>query len=128
MLSIPGARIEMLEINSKDVYQRMTRFLENHGEGIGGLSIFVEDFDAEVKALKDNGFAVKVQPGKLLDKYPFRLAWVEADEGHGKVVIDGDNLGNILEHAGVGSIRYQCTIDVNVINVPAFFVSIPVCD
>ena len=83
MLPIPGSRIEMLEM-APDVNNRMSRFREKYGEGVGGLSVFVEDFDALVKDLKEKGFTVEVRTGGAIDpKYPFRTAWVEAEEAHG---------------------------------------------
>ena len=84
MLPIPGCRIEMLERGPK-VDDRMSRFLKKYGEGVGGLSVFVEDFDALVKDLREKGFTVEVRTGGSLDpKYPpFKTAWVEAEEAHG---------------------------------------------
>ena len=58
----PGFRIEMLEVApNAEEDNRMARFLKERGEGVGGLSIFIEDFDAVVKDLKDKGVAVEVE-------------------------------------------------------------------
>jgi catechol 2,3-dioxygenase-like lactoylglutathione lyase family enzyme len=82
MLPLHGARIEMVEPGQGN--GRMTRFLKERGEGIGGLSIFVENFDNEVKRLKEKGIAVQVMSTPVLDpKYPLRLGWVDAAQGHG---------------------------------------------
>ena len=59
-------------------------FLKERGEGVFGLSVFVSDFDAEVKALREKGIIIEddyqasVHPG-----YPFRIAWIPPEEGHG---------------------------------------------
>ena len=89
MLPVPGAtpgfRIEMIE-RAPNIQEdnRMSRFLRDHGEGVGGLSIFVEDFDAVVQDLRDKGVAVTVETVSFIDpEYPFRVGWVEADEAHG---------------------------------------------
>ncbi len=82
MLPLHGARIEMIEPGPAN--SRMQRFLKERGEGVGGLSIFVEDFDKEIKGLKEKGFAVEIMTTPILDpKYPLRLGWVEADQAHG---------------------------------------------
>ena len=83
MLPIPGCRIEMIE-RAPSVDDRMTRFLKKRGEGVGGISIFVEDFDGVIKDLREKGFTVEVITGGRFDpKYPFRIGWVEAEEAHG---------------------------------------------
>ncbi len=82
MLPLHGARIEMVEPSAQNF--RMFNFLKKRGEGLGGLSIFVEDFDKEIKTLREKGVTVEVMTTPVLDpKYPLRLGWVEADEAHG---------------------------------------------
>jgi catechol 2,3-dioxygenase-like lactoylglutathione lyase family enzyme len=82
MLPLHGARIEMIEPGPAN--SRMYRFLKERGEGVGGLSIFVEDFDNEIKGLKERGIKVELTTTPILDpKFPLRLGWVEADQGHG---------------------------------------------
>ena len=55
-----------------------------NGEGVFGLSIFIDDFDTEIKTLKEKGVTVEyelqtaIHPG-----YPLRLGWVPPEEGHG---------------------------------------------
>jgi catechol 2,3-dioxygenase-like lactoylglutathione lyase family enzyme len=84
MLKTPeGARIEFIEPKT-GTSTRFSRFLQARGEGVFGLSIFVNDFDKEVKALKDKG--VKVEDdyqASIHPNYPFRIAWVPPEEGHG---------------------------------------------
>jgi catechol 2,3-dioxygenase-like lactoylglutathione lyase family enzyme len=84
MLPMQGGRIEMIELGASAT-GRMPRFAKEHGEGVGGLSIFLEDFDKEIATLKKKGVAVQVtNPPAAKDvKYPLRLGWVEADQGHG---------------------------------------------
>jgi methylmalonyl-CoA/ethylmalonyl-CoA epimerase len=84
MLKTPeGARIELLEPKT-GIETRFSRFLKERGEGVFGLSIFVEDFDGEVKALKDKGVRVEdAYQVSIHPNYPFRIAWVPPEEGHG---------------------------------------------
>lgn len=78
-----GARIELLEPNPA-VESRFARFLKEHGEGVFGLSVFCEDFDTEVRMLKEKGVKVEEETQTFLfPEYPFRLAWVPPEEGHG---------------------------------------------
>ena len=55
----------------------MSEFFKQHGEGVFGLSVFIDDFDNEVKTLRKNGITVEeetqaaVHPG-----YPLRLGWI----------------------------------------------------
>jgi catechol 2,3-dioxygenase-like lactoylglutathione lyase family enzyme len=89
-----GARIELIEpkANAKN---RIARFLKDHGEGVFGLSVFVSDFDSEVKSLRQKGVAVEeetqatVHPG-----YPLRLAWIPPEEAHGVWIelVDAESL------------------------------------
>ena len=82
MLPLHGARIEMIEPSADN--SRMLRFLQEHGEGVGGLSIFVEDFDKEIRALREKGVPVQVMTTPVLDpNNPLRLGWVESNQGHG---------------------------------------------
>jgi catechol 2,3-dioxygenase-like lactoylglutathione lyase family enzyme len=84
MLKTPeGARIEFIEPKT-GTRTRFSRFLEERGEGVFGLSIFVNDFDKEVKALKDKGIKVEDDyQASIHPNYPFRIAWVPPEEGHG---------------------------------------------
>ena len=84
MLSTPaGARIELIEPKAK-VKTRMSEFFKKHGEGVFGLSVFIDDFDNEVKTLKKNGVTVEeeiqaaVHPG-----YPLKLGWIPPEQSHG---------------------------------------------
>lgn len=78
-----GARIEFIEPNLA-VDSRFSRFLKERGEGVFGLSIFVEDFDAEVRTLKKKGVPVEEETQTFLfSEYPFRIDWVPPEEGHG---------------------------------------------
>ena len=94
-----GARIELVEPKST-AKNRLSRFLEEHGEGVFGLSVFIHDFDNEVKALKKEGVTVKeetqasVHPG-----YPLRLGWIPPEEAKGVWIelVDADSLPPYLK-------------------------------
>ena len=78
-----GARIELIEPKAA-AKNRIADFLKKRGEGVFGLSVFIDDFDAEVKALKEKGVTVEeetqaaVHPG-----YPLRLGWIPPEESGG---------------------------------------------
>jgi methylmalonyl-CoA/ethylmalonyl-CoA epimerase len=95
MLPVPkGARIELVESKSGDE-GRHSEFLKEHGEGVIGLSIFIDDFDVEVERLKKKGVKVTVEEQKDLHPgYPFRMAWVPPEETHGVwlEIVDADAL------------------------------------
>jgi methylmalonyl-CoA/ethylmalonyl-CoA epimerase len=78
-----GARIELIEPNMA-MDSRFARFLRERGEGVFGLSIFVEDFDDEVKALREKGVTLEDDYQAAVHAgHPFRIAWVPPEEGHG---------------------------------------------
>ncbi len=78
-----GARIELIQ-PKPEVKTRFSRFLEERGEGVFGLSIFVTDFDAEIDRLKNNGIPFENDYQKSVHpQYPFRIAWVPPENGHG---------------------------------------------
>jgi catechol 2,3-dioxygenase-like lactoylglutathione lyase family enzyme len=78
-----GARIELLEPKPTSK-SRIARFLKERGEGVFGLSVFIDDFDAEVKRLREQGITVEeetqaaVHPG-----YPLRLGWIPPEQSYG---------------------------------------------
>jgi hypothetical protein len=81
MLPMHGARIEMVEPSAQNI--RMFNFLKERGEGVGGLSIFIDDFDKKIRALREKGITVDVMTTPVLDpKYPLTLVWVGAEEAH----------------------------------------------
>jgi hypothetical protein len=53
-----GSRIELIE-PKKDSKARHAEFLKTRGEGVFGLSAFIDDFDAEVKRLQAQGVTVQ---------------------------------------------------------------------
>ncbi len=81
--ALEGSRIELIEPKSSSM-KRHAEFLKKHGEGVMGLSGFVDDFDAEVKALREKGIAVEeeIQPS-VHPGYALRLAWIPPEEGNG---------------------------------------------
>ena len=83
MLKTPsGARIEFIEPKA-GANTRFNRFLEERGEGVFGLSIFVEGFDKEIAELKKNGVKVEEETQASIHPKPFRIGWVPPAEGHG---------------------------------------------
>ncbi|MGA2670255.1 MAG: VOC family protein [Dehalococcoidia bacterium] len=58
--------------------------LRQRGEGLWHLSIFIDDFDSEVRALKAKGFPVKEEEIKsLFPGYTLRLAWLLPEDTRG---------------------------------------------
>ncbi len=80
---IGGNRIELIE-PKMNVESRFRTFLQERGEGIMAVSIFVEGYEAQVAELKAKGIAFEeeVQRDLFPDK-PFRMAWVPPQEAHG---------------------------------------------
>jgi catechol 2,3-dioxygenase-like lactoylglutathione lyase family enzyme len=77
-----GARIELLQPKSQN--DRFSKLLKERGEGVYGISVFIDDFDAEIKKLKEKGVAVEEETmASLFPDHPFRLAWVPPSEGQG---------------------------------------------
>jgi len=75
-----GARIELVQPTSDS--ERFYKVLKERGDGVYGLSIFIENFDEEVKKLKEKGVRVEEQTVEFLfPGHPFRLAWVPPEEG-----------------------------------------------
>ncbi len=75
-----GARIEIVQPKSEK--DRYASLLKKNGDGVYGLSIFIDDFDEEVKKLKAKG--VKLEEETFTDlPFPLRLAWVPPSEGQG---------------------------------------------
>jgi methylmalonyl-CoA/ethylmalonyl-CoA epimerase len=89
-----GARIELLEPKAT-CKNRIAEFLKERGEGVFGLSVFIDNFAAEVKALRDQGVTVQeetqasVHPG-----YPLRLGWIPPQEAGGVWIelVDAESL------------------------------------
>jgi catechol 2,3-dioxygenase-like lactoylglutathione lyase family enzyme len=84
MLQTPaGTRIEFIE-PKPGTDTRFSRFLAEKGEGVFGLSIFVEGFDKEIAGLKSKGVRVEEETqASIHPNYPFRIGWVPPEEGHG---------------------------------------------
>jgi methylmalonyl-CoA/ethylmalonyl-CoA epimerase len=82
MLPVPkGSRIEFVEPKGEG---RHADFLKKYGDGVMGLSFFVDDFDAEIAKIRQAGVKVTVEEQKELHAgYPFRMAWVPPDEAQG---------------------------------------------
>lgn len=79
-----GARLEIIQPKTGDGLNFMYKLLNEKGEGVYGISVFIEDFDAEVVKLREKGVAVELQTVDFLwPDHPFRIAWVPPTEGQG---------------------------------------------
>ena len=76
-----GARIELIEPKSDT--NRFYKLLKERGEGVYGICIFLENYDEEVKKLKEKGVPLEEISTLLFPDHPFRVAWVPPEEGHG---------------------------------------------
>ena len=76
LLSLPTGDtfIELIQPTSPE--NRFARFLRERGEGLFHLSFFTDDFDKEVRALKEKGFTVEEEVAHISPEHPFRLAWL----------------------------------------------------
>jgi methylmalonyl-CoA epimerase len=76
ILSMPsgGTFVELMQPTRED--NRMGRFLKERGEGLFHLCYFSDDFDNDVKAIKEKGFEVEEEVAHLSPEHPFRLAWI----------------------------------------------------
>lgn len=76
----------MIELIEPDltVESRQSRLLRERGEGLYHLAIFVQDFDIEVKRLREKGFSVEVSavPG-IFPGITIRRFYLEVKETHG---------------------------------------------
>jgi methylmalonyl-CoA/ethylmalonyl-CoA epimerase len=77
-----GARIELLE--PKDDRDFMYNILQKKGDGVYGISVVIDNFDEEVKKLKEKGVRLEIETFPLLfPGYTLRIAWVSPEEGQG---------------------------------------------
>ena len=77
-----GPRIEFLEPVG-DIEPRFSSFLKTYGEGVFGLCFFCDEYDEEMKRLRDNNIVVEEETQKdLFPDYPFRVAWVPPGQIH----------------------------------------------
>jgi methylmalonyl-CoA epimerase len=76
LTSLPtgGTFVELMQPLRED--NRMGRFLKERGEGLFHLCFFCDDFDNEVKALKEKGYEVQEEEAHISEGNPFRLAWI----------------------------------------------------
>ena len=78
-----GSRIELIE-PKKNSKKRHAEFLKKHGEGVFGLSAFIDDFDAEVNALRAKGVTVQEETQPAVHAgYTLRLGWIPPEEACG---------------------------------------------
>jgi catechol 2,3-dioxygenase-like lactoylglutathione lyase family enzyme len=82
MLTPPdGARIELIQPAQPG--DRLRKKLQEHGDGVYGISVLIEDFDKEIRQLKEKGVAVEEEVISIFPDRPFRIAWVPPSEGQG---------------------------------------------
>ena len=83
-----GPRIEFLEPVG-DIEPRFSSFLKAHGEGVFGLCFFCEEYDQEMKRLRENNVVFEEETQKdLFPDYPFRVAWVPPGQLHHGIWIE----------------------------------------
>ncbi len=83
LLSLPTGDtfIELIQPISSE--NRFARFLKERGEGLFHLCFFVEDYDEEVRELKEKGFTVEEEVAHISPEHPFRLAWLPPESTRG---------------------------------------------
>ena len=93
-----GARVELIEPKAHSTKRHM-QFLKNRGEGVMGLSAFIDDFDAEVKSLKASGVKIEEESQPSVHAgHTLRLAWIPPEEAHGVWIelVDAESLPDRL--------------------------------
>lgn len=83
LLSLPIGDISIELLQPIKFENRFAQFLKERGEGLFHLCIFVEDFDKEIKALKEKGFALEEEVANISPGHPFRLAWLPPESTQG---------------------------------------------
>ena len=82
-----GPRIEFLQPHG--VETRFSSFLKTHGEGLFGLCFFCDDYDGEMRGLRERDVQFEEETQEdLFPDYPFRVAWVPPAEMHSGVWIE----------------------------------------
>jgi methylmalonyl-CoA/ethylmalonyl-CoA epimerase len=76
-----GARIELIQPARPE--DRLRRKLQEHGDGVYGISVLIENFDEEVRQLKAKGVAVEEELIAFFPDHPFKIAWIPPTEGQG---------------------------------------------
>ena len=74
-----GPRIEFLE--PRGVETRFSDFLKAHGEGLFGVCFFCDDYDEEMRRMREKGIQFEEERQEdLFPDYPFRVAWVPPEQ------------------------------------------------
>ncbi|MFC2045338.1 VOC family protein [Chloroflexota bacterium] len=77
-----GATIELME--PTDNQSRQGKFLKERGEGLFHFNVFTDDFDTDVKRVREKGFNIEVEETKdLFPGYTLRMAWVPPKDARG---------------------------------------------
>jgi catechol 2,3-dioxygenase-like lactoylglutathione lyase family enzyme len=95
MLPTPdGSRIELIEPKPGST-KRHAEFLKKHGEGVFGLSAFIENFDEEIAALRKSGITVEEETQASVHAgYTLKLGWIRPEQGNGVWIelVDAESL------------------------------------
>ena len=83
ILPCEKVRIEFLQPTT-DADDIFNRFLREHGDGIFSYCFMIDNYDAEIQKLKDQGIELlEATQDWLFPGYPFRLAWIPPEAGLG---------------------------------------------
>ena len=83
ILAFDGVRIEFLQPTT-DADDIFNQFLNEHGEGIFSYCFMIDNYDAQIQKLKDQGIELmEATQDWLFPGYAFRLAWVPPEAGLG---------------------------------------------
>ena len=83
ILPFDGVRIEFLQPTT-DADDIFNQFLRDHGEGIFSYCFMIDNYDAEISKLKDQGVELtEATQDWLFPGYAFRIAWIPPEAGLG---------------------------------------------
>jgi hypothetical protein len=73
--------IELIE--PMDTKTRFARHLKENGEGFFHISVFAEDYDKEIKTLKEKGYKLEEESFVFLPGSKVKLAWLSPKQTKG---------------------------------------------
>ena len=83
ILAFEGVRMEFLQ-PTQDGDDIFNQFLKEHGDGLFSYCFMIDNYDAEIKKLKDQGIELtEAEQNWLFPGYPFRIAWIPPEAGLG---------------------------------------------
>jgi methylmalonyl-CoA/ethylmalonyl-CoA epimerase len=85
ILSFGNADIEFIQATEKPgpAGERIVEHLEEKGEGLFHLSIFTDDYDGEVGALREKGYEIEEMENTSVPGVPMRLAFMQTEDTFG---------------------------------------------